>query len=124
MSEGKSESDILKYSHAKRPPTEIEQLALLDVVTHAILTVRNCVSMMTVEHISQLMDAVHNIPIYLQSRTLDGWETILWDLQNFDSRGNDMPYGGKLIECYQASYRRHAESIERKPNDGCSAAVS
>lgn len=80
--------------------------------------------MMTVEHISQLMDAVHNIPIYLQSKTLDGWETILWDLQNFDSRGYDMPYGGKLIECYCASYRRHAEFLERKPNDECSVAVS
>lgn len=67
---------------------------------------------MSCEQASQLADAVHNTPIYLASYEEHLWETILWDLQNFDVRGYDLPYEISLMNCYQdACARREKEKL-------------
>lgn len=98
--------------HPVRTPSEIERLALLDVLTHVILMVRANSINMTGEQVSHLMDAVHNIPLFLQTNETLLWETILWDLRHCDSRGMKMPYCETLMEWYNRAYRRYADQAE------------
>ena len=70
------------YGNAPRQPIpDDREKALLAVITHVILAVRNLASEITPENLFRLMHAVHNIPIYLRLGGEEMWDTVQWDIK-------------------------------------------
>ena len=102
--------------HTIRVPTEIERRALLDVLKYAILDVRNHANEMTWEQVSHLMDAVHNIPYYLETNEEHYWNALLRDMNHFDERRYDLFdlfLCGCLMGLYEQLKMKHVHSTEQ-----------
>ena len=74
--------------------------ALLEVVYRVSIHVRALSSEMTSQEIHWLMDAIHNIPHYLQSGDPDFWHAIAWSFRSYDERFSKQS-GLRLVEIFQ-----------------------
>jgi hypothetical protein len=87
------------------------EYALLEVVCHSILNVRGLACEMSPEQLFDLMDAIHNIPIYLQHGGDDFWETIEFDIARYDEiyRAGLFP---KLQDVFDRGIQQYALKIQ------------
>lgn len=79
--------------------------ALLEVVCHAVLWARNLGSKITPRQHFDLMDAVHNIPIYLQHGGDSFWDVIQLSIISYDEQ-YQFP---KLQSAFDRGMQQYAE---------------
>lgn len=70
---------------------------------------------MTREQIFHLMDAVHNIPSYLQTYEEHYWETIMWELNYFDEKKHDLMLCRHMLELYTKLKHKHEKDTSDRP---------
>lgn len=66
---------------------------------------------MSTDQVIDLMDAVHNIPLFLQHGGDDYWETVQWDMTRYDER-----YGADGFPSLMRAYERGIERFMQQKN--------
>lgn len=85
-------------------PLDTNAKALLELVYRVSIHVRaysSGESRITAAQLYWLMDAVHNIPLYLQSGDEDYWFGIEWSMRHYDRRFADQPPRIRLVEIFE-----------------------
>ena len=78
--------------------------ALLELVYRVSIHVRSYSlgeGRITSSQLHWLMDAIHNIPLYLQSGQEDYWLGIEWSMRHYDERFADQPPRIRLVEIFE-----------------------
>jgi hypothetical protein len=94
---------------------DANEKALLEVVFRVSVHVRayssgdGCV---TRSQLHSLMDAIHNIPLFLQSGDEDLWLGIEWSMRDYDKRYGDQRPQIRLVEVFEQAGGRFPNSAE------------
>lgn len=91
--------------------------ALLEVVYQVSIHVRSHSSgegRITPSQLHWLMDAIHNIPLYIQTGHADYWSGIEWSMRYHDQRFADQPPRIRLVEVFEQAGGRFP-SREKSP---------
>jgi hypothetical protein len=102
-------------------PIDSNAKALLELVYRVSIHVRAYSSgegRITPSQLHWLMDAIHNIPLYLQSGHEDYWSGIEWSMRHYDQRFADQPPQIRLVEVLsrQAGGSPPRLNIIQRPN--------
>lgn len=84
--------------------TDVNARALLEVAYRVSIHVRSYSSgesPVTPSQLHWLMDAIHNIPLYLQSGQEDYWAGIEWSMRHYDRRFAEQPPRIRLVEIFE-----------------------